>query len=194
MRSQAQKDYAKQYYLLNRQRILDEQKQYQTANKKARKKYRTKWDAKNKDIIKTKKQKYYLEHKQEFADRTKHYRANNVEAVRATRRIYEAKKRQTNINYKIAHNLRRRMRQTISNKTMSVLSILGCSMDEFRTHLESMFLVGMTWTNYGDWHIDHIKPCALFNLTLPDEQAKCFHYSNLQPLWAVDNLKKGRKY
>jgi hypothetical protein len=194
MRSQAQKDYAKQYYLLNRQRILDEQKEYQSTNKEARKKYREQWDIKNRAIVKAKKQQYYLEHKEDFFRRAKSYRANNVERVRVIRRIYESKKRKGDINYKIAHNLRRRLRQTISNKTMSVLSILGCSMDEFKTHLESRFLEGMTWANYGDWHIDHVKPCVLFDLSLPDEQAKCFHYSNLQPLWAVDNLKKGSKY
>jgi hypothetical protein len=194
MRSQAQKDYAKQYYLLNRQRILDEQKEYQSTNKEARKKYREQWDIKNRAIVKAKKQQYYLEHKEDFFRRAKSYRANNVERVRVIRRIYESNKRKNDINYKIAHNLRRRLRQTISNKTMGILSILGCSLDEFRTHLESMFLAGMTWTNYGDWHIDHVKPCVLFDLSSPDEQAKCFHYSNLQPLWAVDNLKKGSKY
>jgi hypothetical protein len=194
MRSQAQKAYSQQYYLLNRDRLLDEQKQYQILNKEARKKYRRQWDAKNKAIIKEKKKLYYLEHKQEFANRTKYYRATNPEAVKARRRIYETKKRQDDINYKIAHNLRRRIRQTISNKTAVALSILGCSMDDFKTHLASKFLTGMTWENYGKWHVDHIKPCASFDLSSADEQAKCFHYSNLQPLWAVDNLKKGSKY
>ena len=56
------------------------------------------------------------------------------------------------------------------------------------------FVSGMSWENYGKWHIDHIKPCASFNLLEEDEQKKCFHYTNLQPLWAKDNLKKGGKY
>jgi hypothetical protein len=122
MRSQAQKDYAKQYYLLNRQRILDEQKEYQSTNKEARKKYREQWDIKNRAIVKAKKQQYYLEHKEDFFRRAKSYRANNVERVRVIRRIYESNKRKNDINYKIAHNLRRRLRQTISNKTMGILS------------------------------------------------------------------------
>ena len=57
-----------------------------------------------------------------------------------------------------------------------------------------MFKQGMSWSNYGEWHIDHIKPCSLFNLELEEEQLECFNYKNLQPLWAIDNIKKGNKY
>ena len=52
----------------------------------------------------------------------------------------------------------------------------------------------MSWGNYGKWHVDHIRPCASFNLVNEEEQKKCFHYTNLQPLWAKDNLSKGSKY
>lgn len=70
----------------------------------------------------------------------------------------------------------------------------GCSVDDLILHIESIFLDGMTWDNHGKWHIDHIKPCCAFDLTDPKQQRDCFHYSNLQPLWAVDNLKKSGKY
>jgi hypothetical protein len=65
-------------------------------------------------------------------------------------------------------------------------------MAEFVTHLQSNFKEGMTLENHGEWHIDHIKPCAL--ATSPEELAALFHYTNLQPLWASENLSKGRKY
>ncbi len=52
----------------------------------------------------------------------------------------------------------------------------------------------MTWDNYGEWHIDHIKPCALFDFTKEEQQRECFHYTNLQPLWAKDNMRKSDKY
>jgi hypothetical protein len=68
--------------------------------------------------------------------------------------------------------------------------LIGCSMDELKIHLSSMFKEGMSWDNYGKWHIDHIKPCASFNLSDPAQQKECFHYSNLQPLWAIENIKK----
>lgn len=73
--------------------------------------------------------------------------------------------------------------------------MLGCDFEFFINYIESKFLSGMTWQNHTrtGWHIDHIMPCASFDLTDPEQQKKCFHYSNLQPLWAEDNLRKGDK-
>ena len=62
---------------------------------------------------------------------------------------------------------------------------------KYKKYLEAKFQYGMSWENYGEWHVDHIKPCSSFNLEDPEEQKKCFHYKNLQPLWAKDNLAKG---
>jgi hypothetical protein len=104
----------------------------------------------------------------------------------------------TNINHKIKHNLSERFRVALfkNSKSSPTLEILGCTIDEFKTYLENQFQEGMTWENYGlkGWHIDHIKPCSLFDLSDPEEQKKCFHYTNLQPLWWYDNLKKSAKY
>jgi hypothetical protein len=72
--------------------------------------------------------------------------------------------------------------------------LLGCSVSFLKGFLEAKFTEGMTWQNHGEWHIDHIKPCASFNLLDEEEQKKCFHYTNLQPLWAAENLSKGCKY
>ena len=63
-----------------------------------------------------------------------------------------------------------------------------------RKHIEKQFKEGMTWKNQGKWHIDHIKPCCKFNLLDKEEQKKCFHYTNLQPLWSQENLSKGGNY
>jgi len=71
---------------------------------------------------------------------------------------------------------------------------IGCSVNELKKWLELKFQEGMTWDNYGKWHIDHIKPCCKFNLADIDDQKKCFHYTNLQPLWAKDNRKKWKHY
>jgi hypothetical protein len=79
-------------------------------------------------------------------------------------------------------------------KSGSTLTLLGCSFDDFVIYLESKFEVGMTGENYGTvWHVDHIMPCAIFDLTKPEHQRRCFHFSNLQPLFASDNLRKGAK-
>jgi hypothetical protein len=79
-------------------------------------------------------------------------------------------------------------------KSKRTIELLGCSIEEVWNHLESKFKSGMTKENHGLWHIDHIKPCASFDLTDPEQQAICFHYTNLQPLWAVDNRRKGSRY
>lgn len=73
-------------------------------------------------------------------------------------------------------------------------AVVGCSIDHLRAHLESKFEAGMTWDNYGEWHVDHIRPCASFDLIDPKQLAECFNWSNLQPLWAKENISKGAKY
>ena len=60
-------------------------------------------------------------------------------------------------------------------------------------YLQGKFKEGMHWNNLGKWHIDHIRPCASFDLTDPEQQKQCFHYTNLQPLWAAENIRKGAK-
>ena len=99
------------------------------------------------------------------------------------------------INYKLAKRIRTRVGKFIRHKKCAPTSTLtGCSWHMLRDWLESKFKRGMTWDNYGKvWHIDHIMPCASFDLTKPDQQRACFHYSNLQPMFAVENIKKSDK-
>jgi hypothetical protein len=83
-----------------------------------------------------------------------------------------------------------------SEKECSSLDYLGCTIQEFRQYLQDKFTDGMKWENQGEdgWHIDHIRPCASFNLELESELRMCFHYSNTQPMWGAENLKKGATY
>ena len=85
--------------------------------------------------------------------------------------------------------------QNFNYKYSSSVELLGASIPDVIKHLEKQFKQGMTWKNHGKdgWHIDHIRPCASFDLSKLEEQKKCFHYNNLQPLWSVDNIKKGAK-
>ena len=82
-------------------------------------------------------------------------------------------------------------------KQNSPIELIGCTMDYLKKYISNKFTEGMTWKNHGSgkdkWHIDHIKPCASFNLIDIQQQKECFHYSNLQPLWEPDNLRKGAK-
>ncbi len=87
------------------------------------------------------------------------------------------------------------IRKRFGAKAHKTTDLIGCTVDELRQHLEARFTDDMSWDNYGrdGWHIDHIRPCASFDLTDPKQQRQCFHYTNLQPLWAADNIRKGAK-
>lgn len=101
-----------------------------------------------------------------------------------------------NIEHRLSKILRSRLNCAIKdNKGGSSIEDLGCSIEELKTHLESKFQEGMTWDNHtkDGWHIDHIIPLSSFDLTIPEELKKACHYTNLQPLWAKDNLSKGNK-
>jgi hypothetical protein len=107
---------------------------------------------------------------------------------------YERDYRRTDINRNIGMKLRNRINGVLryNRKSKPTEELLACSVSELAVHLQSQFQEGMTWDKFlaGEIHIDHIVPCALFDLSLPEEQAECFHYSNLQPLWAIENLRK----
>lgn len=110
-------------------------------------------------------------------------------------REYYNNRRKTDSNFRILCNLRRRINHVIKDnyKSETTMELLGCELENLKKHLESKFTDGMTWNNYGKWHIDHKLPCSLFDLSKLEEQRKCFHYSNLQPLWATDNIRKSLK-
>lgn len=96
---------------------------------------------------------------------------------------------------RIAHQYRVRLSNLLAaKKTIPSSELLGCTYEQLLEHLSSQFADGMNWDNYGEWHIDHIRPCASFDLLDPEQQRQCFHYTNLQPLWATDNLRKGASY
>ena len=84
-----------------------------------------------------------------------------------------------------------RRRSSIDFKQLKSQELLGCNFETARKHIESLFKPGMSWDNYGKWHMDHIIPCASFDLRCPVQQLACCYYKNLQPLWAFDNMSKG---
>lgn len=110
---------------------------------------------------------------------------------------YERRLRQTNPSYAIGKRLRGSIRGSLrrhgAKKARRTTDLLGCSLAYFIHHLESRFLPGMTWDNRHLWHIDHDRPLASFDLTDQRQQKRAFHFSNLQPLWAEDNLAKGSR-
>lgn len=131
----------------------------------------------------------------------KYYELNKYDIIK--RKVKSNNKRrkirkQNDPQYRISCNLRRRQLLAIQGKCKQgkTFDLIGCTPEFLRKYIESQFQDGMTWDNYGinGWHIDHIKPCASFDLSDPKQQQECFHYTNLQPLWAKDNFKKSDKY
>ena len=100
--------------------------------------------------------------------------------------------------FKLVHNLRKRISDVLkvkkTNNSGKGSKLFGCTSQQLRDHLENQFQPGMTWENYGEWHVDHIVPVSSFNLNDIEQRNKCYNYTNLQPLWAEDNIKKSDKY
>ena len=129
--------------------------------------------------------------------RQKKYYLNNKEKVKKRNLNYYNKRRKTDNNFRLKINLRSRLTKAVNskNKSNNTMVLLGIPNIEFLwKHLEKTFKKGMTRENYGKWHIDHIIPCSSFDLTKPEEQVKCFHYTNLQALWAYENISKSDKF
>jgi hypothetical protein len=140
---------------------------------------------------------YNPAHAEERAKYIHEYYIKNKERLNESKKIQQAKRWRTNLNFRITCNLRSRLNQAIKHnlKSKHTKELIGCTIDFLKQHLEKQFKPEMSWQNYGlyGWHIDHIKSCDSFDLSKEEEQRTCFHYTNLQPLWAEENLSKGAK-
>lgn len=152
--------------------------------------------------------KYYREHKEKrLADYAEWKKANPeyhkkwAEKNRAKRNAQSAARyhiRKSDPGYHTGLILRSRIGNALRGrgaKSARTLTLLGCSIEFLREHIEKQFKPGMTWKNHGQhgWHVDHILPCAAFHLQHSEEQEICFHWTNLQPLWASHNRSKHDK-
>lgn len=136
---------------------------------------------------------YQIDNADRIRQLHKEWTENNKDHLKERNKLNKRKRRQKP-EYRLLENLRNRLGRAVrGSKSDRTINLIGCDIDMLKTYIERQFQSGMTWDNYGKWHIDHIKPCALFDLTNEEEQRKCFHYTNLQPLWALDNLKKSAK-
>jgi hypothetical protein len=157
-----------------------------------RKAYRTA----NSEIIKEKKKKHYQENKDQCNERHRQWRKETAEARRQVANKRYNERYRNDPKFHITTCLRKRLQKVVKGecKSAPTLELLGCSVDDLKEYLEFMFDDKMTWNNHGSyWHIDHILPCASFDLTDPEQQKRCFHYTNLQPLEAKENIRKGAK-
>jgi len=127
----------------------------------------------------------------------KEYRFNNKDYMKEYQNQYQKERMAKDPGFKILRNLRNRLYKVLKNagatKSSTTMDLVGCTTNKLLKHFESKFQEGMTWQNQGLWEIDHIIPCASFDLSDPSQQRECFHYTNLQPLWSQDNKSKGAK-
>jgi len=187
-------EYNREYYLKNKEKW----KEYRLKNKEQRKEYRLK----NKERLNEYGKEYRLKNKEKVNEYNREYRLKNKEKwkehhYKEKRNEYCRNRRKTDIGFRILNNLRTRTWYAVKGevKSNTTIKLLGCNISYFKIYIESLFKPWMTWENYGTkWSIDHIIPCAAFDLNIPEQQQKCFHYSNLQPLDAIENIKKGSMY
>jgi len=182
----------KKYYLKNKVKINKYNKEYKLKNLGKVKEYFRLHYLKNKE----QKMKYYLENKEYLRQKAKEWYLRNREKIIKKQVEYDKNKYRTDLNFRIKANLKPRIQKALKglDKSARTMELVGCSPKELWKYLEKKFTQGMTRENYGKWHIDHIKPCASFDLTCPQQQLECFNYKNLQPLWASENLSKGAKF
>lgn len=172
-------------------------------------KFQKSYREKHKEKLKALNAKYLVDNKEAIRAQRKAYRDSNKDKLKAQRKAtwkkhgkkysashykWKVKKLKTDVNFKLRETIRSRIAMAIKGKAKrgSAIKLLGCSIEHFKQHIESQFKAGMTWDNWSlrGWHLDHIKPIKDFDLTDLNQLAEVCHYTNLRPLWAVDNLAK----
>lgn len=136
------------------------------------------------------KRDYYVKNRDVENNSRKQHNKKNKDKMALRKKNRE----KVDLNYRLANRLRHRFNTAV--KGGGAIDYLGCSIQEFKKYLEARFQPGMTWDNWtkDGWHIDHIKPLSKFDLSDPNQLAEACHYTNMQPLWASDNIAKGNKY
>ena len=158
------------------------------------------WRENNVEHRKAYNKKYRQEHGKEVDQRRWQKMKNDPkhkEYMAEYRPKYEKERRANDPAWKLKQNLSRRIReemQSAGGKGKTTIAYVGCSVEHVKAHLEQQFTDGMSWENYGDWHIDHRRPCASFDFNKDEDAHMCWHYTNLQPMWGAENIKKSDSF
>ena len=192
-----QKKRSAEYREKNKEKCIQTVREWRDRNKDYDKDYNKKRRRYDKDEVKDRNKKYWEENKEELKKRHREYYKENKDNILKSNLKYESDRKKSDPLYKMTKNLRCRTRAAFKasrwHKNSSNIDMLGCSFNEAFKHIESQFTEGMSWKNHGvrGWHIDHIIPLCSANTE--EELVSLCHYTNLQPLWAKDNLIKGGK-
>ena len=169
------------YYAANRERALQSMAAWRAANMDRKRENDAKWRRANCEKVQA---------------NIAAWRAANYDKYIAYNTKYVLDRKKRDPAYNMAYRLRVRLHHALAgaSKAATTMELVGCTREELVAHLEEQFLPGMSWENRSEWHIDHVLPCAAFDMLDPVHQRACFHYSNLQPLWGHDNLSKSDSY
>jgi len=196
---------SKQYYLANKERIDNQNKEYAEKHKKELQEYRKRWYVENKENRKDYYADWYDKNKEKLYAYQKEYSENNKELIKQRKRKYNQEhkeqqnenarnRRHNNPSIKINDSIRKGIWKSLKGNKNGLHweLIVGYTLKDLIKHLEKQFVRGMSFDNYGKWHIDHKIPISAFNFnSINDIDFKrCWSLSNLQPLWANDNMKK----
>lgn len=183
--------YTKEYREKNRDILNEYQKKWRDKNQEKLKEYRKEWREENIDEIKNYHKKYQIKNREKLNEAAKEWRKKNKNKLNETQK-------QRLINepmFRLKRNLSSRTCNAFKVKSWrkdgKTEKLLGATYEVVSNHIKSRFTKGMTWENQGEWHIDHIIPLA--SATTEKELIELCHYTNLQPLWASDNISKGDK-
>lgn len=196
----------KKYYAKNKEKLLKQCKEWREKKKELDPNYNIERYYKHRNNQLARKRKKYEEEKDIHLAKNKEWRGKNqawMKQYKAERRTIDKdriiQRYREEPSFRLKVILRRRIADCIKRNKMSkdlhTMELLGTHIETARKHIENQFKEGMTWENHGNkgWHIDHIIPCSAFDLTDIEQQKKCFHYTNLQPLWWWENLSKQNK-
>lgn len=152
------------------------------------------WRAENRERLLVMRRAYYKKNKAKITAQNKEYLKKARAAGKTTASVAARRRRKMDPCFRIVEGMRKRFRKLLTplqRESVRTIKLTGCTRAELRAHIEAQFSPGMSWGNYGAWHVDHIKPCAAFDMSVAAERQSCFHYSNLRPLWAEINVARG---
>lgn len=187
--AESRTEYNKQYWKDTMEKQKEKSKKWREENSEKVKENMKRWLEENAEYKKQKDREYKEAHKEAYKENHRKWRLEH----------YQKMKEENGpefIQHKIKSNIGRRIREILGQKKSErCADYVGCSLEDLRSHIEKTFVEGMTWDNYGsEWHIDHKIPCAAFDMDDSLEQRACWHYTNLQALWARDNIIKKDKF
>jgi hypothetical protein len=192
--NQDHREEKKQYYQDHKEEIKQYDKQYKQDHKEKRKQYDKQYKQDHKEEIKQYHRQYYQDHKEERKQYDKQYNQDHREEKKQYDRQYENKKYKTDTTFRLRRIISKAIRKSIKRNKNGYHwgDLVGYTLDDLKQHLEKQFKDGMSWDNYGNWHIDHVIPQSWFKFKSYDdpEFKLCWCLGNLQPLWAKENISK----